>query len=448
MMRNPVAKLSRVRTARRIRLLAARMGNAAQMPTEHWSAMSSRFLLFVLFVAAAPWADGQQRSLRDGDRVAFYGDSITAQRFYTRFVEDFLLTRYPKLHVAFRNAGVPGDTVNGGYTGDAPTRLKRDLFPLHPTVITVMLGMNDGYYMPFNQKYLDIYESGYSNLLASIKANLPGVRITLISPTPYDEVTHGTEFAHYNEVIGRHAAFVKELAASSHYGFSDFNGAVMKLTQGGMQRNASLAALLIPDRIHPAEASQWVMAAALARDWGMSPVVAGVHLDASKVAPVEIENTQIADLSTHDGSLQWKQLDGSLPLPLNLDDGLVRFVLDSSDVAAMDRQMLRVDHLVGLHYTLKIDGRTIASFDREQLAAGVNLALYSTPMLSQAQQVDDLEKKRAQLDEAHFVLAIEQPNIADAAAATKAIGEKDSALAEEQRKAVQPATHTFELVPE
>src|ERR1700721_3006325 len=50
-------------------------------------------------------------SLHDGETVVFYGDSITAQRFYTRFVEDFVLTRYPTLHIRFVNAGVPGDTI-------------------------------------------------------------------------------------------------------------------------------------------------------------------------------------------------------------------------------------------------------------------------------------------------------------------------------------------------
>jgi len=40
---------------------------------------------------------------------------------------------------------------------------------------------------------------------------------------------------HYNEVIGRHAAFVKELSSSSHYTFSDFNQAVTNLAQAAMQ---------------------------------------------------------------------------------------------------------------------------------------------------------------------------------------------------------------------
>jgi lysophospholipase L1-like esterase len=410
--------------------------------------MSKRLLPLILFIATSHCVGGQQMALREGDRVVFYGDSITAQRFYTRFLEDFVLTRYPKLHVTFWNAGVPGDTVNGGYTGNAPTRLKRDLFPRQPTVVTVMLGMNDGYYVSFDQKYLDIYESGYRKLLAAMQTNLPGVRIALLSPTPYDELTHGTEFAHYNEVIDRHAGFVTELAATSHFGFSNFYWAVMNLTKMGMEKDPSLAALLIPDRIHPAEASQWVMAAALARDWGMSPVVSSVHLDAVQSVPVATENMQISGLTIRDGTLQWTELDGSLPLPLNLEDGLVQFVLNSSDVAAMDRQMLCVDHLSTARYILKIDGQTIAAFDRGQLAAGVNLALYATPMQNQARQVDGIEQKLARLDEANFILAVEQPAIADAAAATKAIAEKDAALVEEQRKAAQPVMHTFELKPE
>jgi hypothetical protein len=32
-------------------------------------------------------------------------------------VEEFILTRYPTLHVRIVNAGVPGDTTYGGYAG-------------------------------------------------------------------------------------------------------------------------------------------------------------------------------------------------------------------------------------------------------------------------------------------------------------------------------------------
>ncbi|MGD0480394.1 MAG: SGNH/GDSL hydrolase family protein [Terracidiphilus sp.] len=404
--------------------------------------------LLALLVMSAPRSHSQQLALHEGDRVVFYGDSITAQRLYTRFVEDFVLTRYPQMQITFWNAGIPGDTVYGGYTGDMPARLKRDVLPHQPTVITIMLGMNDGYYMAFNQKYLDIYKEGYSKLLDALQSEIPAARVTLISPTPYDEVTHGTEFAGYNEVISRHAAFVKELAASSHRGFSDFNQVETDLLNGGTQKNSSLAALLIPDRIHPAEASHWVLAAALARSWGLSPIVSSVQLDAPLKKAGAAENTQVSDLTLKDGTLHWTQTDNALPLPLQLDDGMIQFVLSISGLEAMDQQLLRVNGLPAARYTLEIDGKKIASFAREQLATGVNLALYSTPMENQAKGVDGIEIKRTRLDEVRFLLAIEDPKTGNDAETLRALEAKDTALAEEQRRLAQPKPHRFELSPE
>jgi lysophospholipase L1-like esterase len=404
--------------------------------------------VLVLLATSVAQSHSQQLALHEGDRVVFYGDSITAQRLYTRFVEDFFLTRYPQMHVMFWNAGVPGDTVYGGYTGDMPTRLKRDVLPHQPTVITIMLGMNDGYYMEFNQKYLDIYKEGYRKLLDTLQSGVPMARLTLISPTPYDEITHGTEFAHYDEVVRRHSAFVKELAASSHLAFSNFYQIETDLLNEGTRKNPSLAPLLIPDRIHPGEASHWVMAAALARSMGLSPVVCSVQLDAVNGRTIATENTEIVDLKASAGTLQWTQTDNALPLPLPLDDEMIQFVLDISDIAAMDRQLLSVSSLPAERYTLKIDGHKIASFTREQLSSGVNLALYATPMESQAKGVDGIELKRTKLDEARYILAVEDAKIDNASNVTNAIETKDAALVAEQRKAAQPKPHRFELSPE
>jgi lysophospholipase L1-like esterase len=404
--------------------------------------------VLALLVMNAPPSHSQQLALHDGDRVVFYGDSITAQRLYTRFVEDFVLTRYPQMHMTFWNAGIPGDTVYGGYTGDMPARLKRDVVPHQPTVITVMLGMNDGYYMAFNQKYLEVYKDGYRKLLDALQSEIPPARVILISPTPYDEVTHGTEFAGYNGVVSRHAAFVKELATVAHLGFSDFNQVEIGLLNRGAQKNSSLAALLIPDRIHPAEASHWVLAAVLAQSWGLSPVVSSVQLDATLKKAGAAENTQVSDLTVKDDTLYWTQTDNALPLPLQLDDGMIQFVLSISGLEAMDQQLLRVNGLPAARYTLEIDGKKIASFTREQLAAGVNLALYATPMENQAKGVDGIEIKRTRLDEVRFLLAIEYPKTGNDAQTLRALEAKDAALAEEQRKLAQPKLHRFELSPE
>jgi lysophospholipase L1-like esterase len=401
--------------------------------------------IFTVLTMVCTIDHAQTLALHDGDRVAFYGDSITAQRLFTRFAEDFVLTRYPQLHVTFWNAGVPGDTVSGGYTGDRKARLARDLFPQQPTVVAIMLGMNDGYYMPFNPKYLGIFEDGYHDLVHSIQAQDPAARLTLISTTPYDEVTHGTEFAHYSESVGRNAQFAREFAVSSHFAFADFHQTVSDLLDSGHRSNPALAALLVPDRIHPGEAAHWVMAAELARAWGISPIVSSVQLDAKQARALATENAQVTDLALKQGTLTWTQLDNALPLPLQLHNGMMQFVLGASKLAAMDQQLLRVMSLPAERYTLKIDDRIIGSFTREQLASGVNLALLSTPMESQAKDVDGIEEKRARLDQAVFNLAIEDPKVDGEAEAARVIRVKDAALAEEQRKAAQPKPHRFEL---
>jgi lysophospholipase L1-like esterase len=100
--------------------------------------------LLAVGILASEAVHAQNFALHNHDSVVCYGDSITAQRFYTKLTEEFVLTRYPALHVRFYNAGVPGDTVFGGYAGAMPQRVQRDVEPFHPTMITVMLGMNDG----------------------------------------------------------------------------------------------------------------------------------------------------------------------------------------------------------------------------------------------------------------------------------------------------------------
>src|SRR6266498_4504416 len=101
-----------------------------------------RTLCLAAFVALQ--ARAQSFALKDGDRVVFYGDSITDQRLYTTFTETYVLTRFPAMKIAFTHSGWGGDRVSGGGGGPASLRLERDVFAYKPTVLTVMLGMNDG----------------------------------------------------------------------------------------------------------------------------------------------------------------------------------------------------------------------------------------------------------------------------------------------------------------
>jgi len=112
----------------------------------------TRLHIFAALLCACVLAKGQDVFyLHDGDRVVFYGDSITEQAYYTTFVESYVLTRYPRFNVAFVNSGVGGDRVSGGAAGPIEKRLDRDVIGQKPTVLTIMLGMNDGGYRVFDR---------------------------------------------------------------------------------------------------------------------------------------------------------------------------------------------------------------------------------------------------------------------------------------------------------
>lgn len=396
-------------------------------------------------------ANGQQFALKDGDTVVFYGDSITAQRFYTRFVEDFLLTRYPNLHIRFVNAGVPGDTVRGGYTGSMQERVQRDVAPFHPTKIAVMLGMNDGGWGYGTEKTHDDFKLGYQSLLAELHKAAPGASFTLIGCTPYDEITHGTEFPGYSKDVARDAEDVVPIAAAlpdeekKDLVLTDFQQPMTEALENAKAKYPELAPLLIPDRIHPAEAGHWIMAAALMSAWHVDPVVSTLALNAANAQVIGSARTTVTQLEAVKNGLSWTQLDEALPLPFDFNNAMTAVLLGVSRIEDVDRQILRVEGVAGDEYQLLIDGKPIAQFTREQLSAGVNLAFYKTPMVEQARGIDGREEQRAALDQARFILSTEIGNDASLASTEIALRQAQERIDTSLRKDLQPKPHHFEL---
>ena len=77
-----------------------------------------------------------------------------------------------------------------------------------------MLGMNDGRYHTFDQAIFDAFTTGYKHILDTFKRQLPAARITLMQPSPYDDVTRPATFeGGYNQVLVRYGDFLKQLAA-------------------------------------------------------------------------------------------------------------------------------------------------------------------------------------------------------------------------------------------
>jgi hypothetical protein len=64
-----------------------------------------------------------------------------------------------------------------------------------------MLGMNDGGYRAFDQELFQTYRSGLEHIVWTVKSSLANTRITLLGPSPYDDVTQPPAFPRgYNSV--------------------------------------------------------------------------------------------------------------------------------------------------------------------------------------------------------------------------------------------------------
>ena len=404
----------------------------------------------LLLLATTAWAQGDFY-LKEGDRVVFYGDSITDQRLYTTFTESFVVTRFPRMKVSFVHSGWGGDRVTGGGGGPIDVRLQRDVIAYKPTVLTIMLGMNDGSYRAFNPDIFERYSSGFESIIRSVKQALPYIRITAIQPSPYDDVTRPPTFAGgYNAVLVRYGKFLSELAARENLALADLNTPVVAALKKAKSIDPELALKLLPDRVHPGAGGHLLMAEALLKAWHAPGLVTSVEIDAES-RQVTAENTKVTDLQAGEG-LSWTQEDDALPMPLDSKDAPLSLALRASDfIRALNRQPLKITGLTGARYVLRIDGDFTGSFSRLDLADGVNLALLPTPMAKQALDVHALTIKHTQIHNARWrqvQVPMQDQKLERLQPAMESLDALETELIEQQRAAAQPKPRHYELSPE
>ena len=406
------------------------------------------FAAALLGAPAAPAAVPSPFALHDGDRVVFYGDSITQAGGYGDLVEAYVVTRFPGWQVSFENAGVGGDTVRGGWAGPVDVRLERDVIARKPTVVTIMLGMNDGGYKPFDPTTLAAFADGYAAIVRRLQQALPAVRLTLIRSSPFDDVARKPQFAPgYDDALRRLGCYVTTLGEREKATVVDFRTPVNAGVAAVLAANPELARTLLPDRVHPSAAGHMLMAATLLRAWGAPATVAQVEIDAAAKAVISAENTAVSQLAGAGGELRWTQLDKALPLPLSVDDAEVELAQKAgADLASLDREPLAVRGLSAGRYELKIDGQSIGSFTDGELAKGVDLATLNTPQRWQAFSVKwSIEDSRSlQLLRRRLIAGgAADPKLKDVVAFLDA---QDEAARKARRESAQPKPRKYELL--
>lgn len=341
---------------------------------------------------------------KEGERVAFVGNSITCGGRYHSYIWLYYMTRFPGMRIDIFNEGVGGDVVQ-----QMSQRMDK-VFEHNPTIITLSFGMNDVGYMDFTLPGNEI--TGKNNvktslnnyrLLEKMLKGYPQIKKILIGSSPYDETSrfNSVPFPGKNDLIVEIVDSLAESAKQNKWSFIDFNCPMVAINQRE-QRFDSTFTLCGRDRVHPSTDGHMVMAYLFLKAQGLTDrPVADVAIDASGKTITRVVNCSVTDLSVSPQNISFTYLANALPFPV--DSAYYDNELHNQAAAlkvipfmeVMNHEGLTVKGLKIGYYLLKIGGREIARLTSHQLSRGINLASYgNTPQYEQAQKLARLNEQR------------------------------------------------------
>src|SRR4029079_1203731 len=114
--------------------------------------MKTNWLVVLLIALICTAVATAKELVEPGDFIAVIGDSITEQKQYSVFIEDYLLMCQPAENLQVAQFGWGGEPATG-----FEKRMKNDMLRFKPMLITTCFGMNDGRYGPLTKDVADLY---------------------------------------------------------------------------------------------------------------------------------------------------------------------------------------------------------------------------------------------------------------------------------------------------
>ena len=409
--------------------------------------------------------------LKDNDVWVMAGDSITAQRLHTNYIEAFYRTRHPEWHLHFRNSG-----IGGNRTSQILARFDYDVAAWKPTIVSIELGMNDV------NGSVEEYIKGMKALIAKIRA-IPAQPV-LISSSPVNDGSIMNDWKGDRcQKLHPFTEALQKLATEENVAFIDQYHALIDLWGQNQRKGEALAVKngtwppkttpapatpaatpataasgvkpapakqpqplvapsLIPlggNPVHPGAVGQYNMAAVILEGLKANGEVSSATIKADgQVA--EVKRCKITDVSAKDGKLSFTRLDECDPWPI---EPTAKSAIDLlPETLKLTQYMLQVPGLPEGEYHVTIDGKPAATVSAKQLADGWNIStVFEGVLADRATHIDaliaNLEGKLNQ-DWRAASKANEEDRLA---AAQKAIEQAE----DEIQKAVQPAPLHFEI---
>lgn len=327
--------------------------------------------------------------LKTGERMVFFGDSITEQRIYTRYVMDYFALRYPGANITFRNAGWSGDRSPG-----ALDRLKRDVLSQKPNVVSICFGMNDGNYRSFDKTAFDTYMKGMSGLVSELKAY--GARVVLLTPGCVDPDKNGcyinVNLIGYNDTLARYADGVKDLAANERLPVYDIHKLMLDVQTQAKAADPKFT--MIPDGIHPTPTGHALMAYGLLSALGCVSPASGLDIDAVK-ATVVPDRCTVKNLVVKEDAVTFVRTDEALPI--SYDPEVARIEKFAPFLSDLNAYKFKVTGLKPGTWKLNVRGTEVGKFSAETLTRGVDLADQPGPWKTLAKAVSALSSDQENL---------------------------------------------------
>jgi lysophospholipase L1-like esterase len=324
--------------------------------------------IFFAVLTCQPAATAKEL-IESGDTIAVIGDSITEQKQYSVFMEDYLLMCQPVDKLQVSQFGWGGETAAG-----FQKRMKNDTLRFKPTLITTCFGMNDGGYGPLTKERADLYRASQQQIVD--KAKKAGVRTIIIgSPGCVDtDKFRGPKFsAVYNKTLGELRDIAREVAEANSVVFADVHTPMMDAMAKAKKKYGKEYHVAGPDGVHPDANGHLVMACAFLKAFGCDGNIGKIHVDLSSNKATAEHGHKI--LSCTDGKVEIESSRYPFcfygdPKTTGATTGIIEFIPFNEDlnrftlvVANAPAEMCKVTW-----------GTSSKQFTKNQLAKGINLA--------------------------------------------------------------------------
>jgi lysophospholipase L1-like esterase len=408
-------------------------------------------------------------ALKQGDRLAICGDSITEQKLYSRIMEDYLTMCAPQLQVTVRQYGWSGEKVPGFLT-----RMTNDCLRFRPTIATTCYGMNDCEYRPYEDRIGQTYDTNTVKMVEALKAH--GVRVVLGSPGPVSKMPSWVKSAAgTTEDLNLNLCTLRNIdiaiAQKEKVRFADVFWPLLNASYTGGQEYGTNYAVPGNDGVHPLWAGHVMMAYAFLKALGLDGDIGTFTVDLKRdkikvSAGHKVVSTKPGEYTVASSRYPFCACapagEAMADFPVCGQDGVESEKSIRSGMTlvpfnqALNRLVLVAKNGTAAHYQVTW-GDDRKTFTAEQLAQGINLAVEfpANPFTSAFAKVDAAVAAKQAYETKEMktlfrqVAGTRRPSIAQITAQTDQIvgdTEKDHAtLAAAVAAAFVPVTHTLKI---